>query len=74
MNDFDDDGQWYPGMIVAYVFLIFVLRLRKNPEKTQPGKLTLPGIEPGPAKWEATMLPLDYSAGRQIQIINILII
>ena len=35
----------------------------KTPEKPQPGKLTRPGIEPGPAMWEATMLPLDHSGG-----------
>ena len=33
----------------------------KTPEKPQPGKLTRSGIEPGPAGWETTMLPLDHS-------------
>ena len=36
----------------------------KPPKKPQPGKLTLPGIEPGPAGWEVMMLPLDYSGGQ----------
>ena len=35
----------------------------KPRKKTQPGKLTLPVIEPGPAGPEATMLPLDHSGG-----------
>ena len=33
----------------------------ENPrKKPQPGKLTRPGLEPGSARWEATMLPLDH--------------
>ena len=43
-------------------FLTFVLRLRENPEKkTSTRKLTRPGIEPGSAAWELTMLSLDHS-------------
>ena len=55
MNDFfyDDDGQWYPGMDGAYVFMIFILQL-KTPKKSQLGKLIRPGIETGPARWEAS--------------------
>ena len=30
-------------------------------KKLQPGKLTWPGIEHGPAAWEVKMLPLDHS-------------
>ena len=33
-------------------------------QKTQPGKLTRPGIKHVPAWWEATMLPLDHSGGQ----------
>ena len=32
-------------------------------EKPQPGKLTRPEIEPGPARWQASMLSLDLSGG-----------
>ena len=35
----------------------------KPPEKPQPGKLTQPGVEPRPTRWEATMLPLNHSGG-----------
>ena len=35
----------------------------KTREKPQPGQLTRPGIEPGPARWETTMLPLYHSGG-----------
>ena len=36
-----------------------VLLVRKNPGKrTHPGNLSRPGIEPGPAAWQARMLPL----------------
>ena len=48
-------------MVGAYVFLAFVLRFRKTPEKSQPGKLTRPGIEPGPPRCGVMMSPLDYS-------------
>ena len=34
-------------------------------KKSQPEKLTRPGIEHGPASWEATMLPLDQSGGQE---------
>ena len=47
-------------MVGTYVFLTFVLRLMKTPEKTQKGKPTRPAIEPGPARREATMLALDH--------------
>ena len=43
------DGQLYPGIYVAEVFPTLVLQFRKNPVKTQPGKLIRTGIEPGPA-------------------------
>ena len=69
---FDDDDQWYSGMNGAYVFPTFVLQFRENSGKNpQPGKLTRLGIESGSARWEATMLPLDHSDGRQIQTNNI---
>ena len=68
MNIFDDYYvQLYPEMVGAYVFLTFVLRLRK---KSQPGKLILPGIELGPARREATMLPLDHSSDRQKNVLR----
>ena len=38
MNDFWCDGQWYPGMVVAEIFLTYVLRLRKNPGQTSTRK------------------------------------
>ena len=44
-------------------FLDMCLRVEGKPRKSQPGKLTLSGIEPGAAGWEATMLLLDHSDG-----------
>ena len=38
----------------------------KPQKKPQPGKLTELGIEPGPARSEATVLPLDHSDGLKI--------
>ena len=53
---------------MGFKFSLYVLQLMKNlgkpPEKPQPEKPTRPGIEPGPARWEARMLPLDHSGGR----------
>ena len=44
------DGYMKTGDECDSNFLIFVLRLREKPaKKTLPGKLTRPGIEPGPA-------------------------
>ena len=45
-------------------FLTFVLWLRETPGKTSTRKLTRPGIEPGPAAWEVTILSLDDSGGQ----------
>ena len=56
----DYDGQWYPGMDGGLRFPDICLTVE---EKPQPGKLTRPGIEPGPGGWEAMMLPLEYSGG-----------
>ena len=36
---------------------------RKTPQRTSTPKLTRPGIEPGPAAWEVTMLSLYHSGG-----------
>ena len=57
-------GHWYPRIDGAYVFLTFVLQLRKPRKKPQSEKLTRQGIEPGPAESEATMSPLDHSGSR----------
>ena len=54
-----------PGDEWGLNFLVFVLQLRENPGKTSTRKLTQPGIEPGPAACEVTMLYLDHSAGPQ---------
>ena len=35
--------------------------------KPQPGKLTRPGINPGPARWEGMTLPCDHCGGRHVQ-------
>ena len=44
-------------------FTPFLLQLSKAPENLNQKKLTWPGIEPRPARWEATMLPLNHSSG-----------
>ena len=41
----------------------------ENPEKTHPGNLSRPGIEPGPAAREARMLP-PASQRRTINVYN----
>ena len=57
---YDYDGQWYrDGWGLSFSDICLTVE-EKNP---QPGKLTRPGIEPGPARWEATMLSLDHSGG-----------
>ena len=52
------------NFIALFVDIPLLFLLRKTPEKPQPGKLSRPGIDPGPAKWETTMLLLDHSGGQ----------
>ena len=40
-------------------------RWEKTPKKPHPGNLSRPGIEPGPAAWQARKLPLAPSGGLQ---------
>ena len=42
--------------------------VEEKPQKKQRGKLARPGVEPGTARWEATMLPLDHSGGTQCEM------
>ena len=58
---------WWPmvsgdglGLRFPYICLTVEEKPRKKP---QSGKLTWPGIKPGPTMWEATTLPLDQSGG-----------
>ena len=55
------DGHMIIGDQCGPNFLIFDLRLREKPGKYLNQETTWPGIEPGPAAWEITMLPLDHS-------------
>ena len=64
-NDFD--CQWYPEMDGGLSFPFICLTVE---EKLKPGKLTRLGIEPGPAKWEATMLLLDHSDGPRSSVLG----
>ena len=61
---------WWPmisgdrlGLRFSDICLTLEEKFRKNP---QQGKLTRPGIEPGPARWEATILPLDHSGDQRL--------
>ena len=57
-ND-DHCGQMIFGDLVGLKFPDICLRgEEKPPKKTSPRKLVRPGIEPGPAAWQARMLPL----------------
>ena len=49
----DIRGPWGPK-VSWHLFY----RWGKNPKKPHPGNLFRPGIEPGPAAWQARMLPL----------------
>ena len=55
----DDDGQMIFGDLGGLKFHDICLTGEgKNPKKPHPGNLSRPGIEPGPAAWQAQMLPL----------------
>ena len=49
----DSRGPWGPK-----ISWHFSDRWGKSPKKPHPGNLSRPGIEPGPATWQARMLPL----------------
>ena len=55
----DNDGQMIFGDLGALKLSDICLTGEENPEKKpHPGNLSRPGIEPGPAAWQARMLPL----------------
>ena len=57
-ND-DYDGQMiFRGPWGPKVSWHLSVRWGKTPKKPHPGNLSLPGIEPEPAAWQASMLPL----------------
>ena len=47
-------------------------RWGKTPKKPRPGNLSRPGIEPGPAAWQARMLPLAPQRWTFVYILNFL--
>ena len=49
----DIRGPWGPKVSWHLTY-----RWGKTPKKPHPGNLSRPGIEPGPAAWQARMLPL----------------
>ena len=50
-------------MISGYAWVLIILAVEdKTQKEPEPGKLIRPGIEPGPARLEAAMLPLAHSA------------
>ena len=71
MNDFL--WLWWPmisgdGWSLSFPDICLTVE-EKFRKKLQLGKLTRPGIEPGRARWEATMLPLDHSAAEDLLIL-----
>ena len=56
-------AKWYPGINVTQIFWHLSYSWGKTPGQTSTRKLARPGIEPGPAAWEVTALPLDHSGG-----------
>ena len=56
----DDRNEWYLMIMMANDIQGWM-----GPKFSwQPGKLTRMGIVPGPARWEAALLPLDHSGAR----------
>ena len=52
-------AKWYSGTLGGLKFPDICLTGEEKPrKKTSPGSLSRPGIEPGPAAWQARMLPL----------------
>ena len=51
-------AKWYSGTLGPKVSWHLTYRWGKTPKKPHPGNLSRPGIEPGPAAWQARMIPL----------------
>ena len=51
-------AKWYSGTLGPKLPDICLTGEEKPREKPHPGNLSRPGIEPGPAAWQARMLPL----------------
>ena len=52
------------GDLVGLSFPDICLMVEEKPQKKpQPGNLTWLGIEPGPTRWDATMLPFNHGGG-----------
>ena len=51
-------AEWYSGTLRPKASWHLSYRWGKTPKKSRPGNLSRPGIEPGPAAWQARMLPL----------------
>ena len=54
----DNDGQMIFGNLGGLKLPDMSYRGGKTPKKPHPGNFYRPGIEPGPAAWQARMLPL----------------
>ena len=50
-------AKWYSGILGPKAFWHLSYRWGKTPKKPHPGNLSRPGIESGPAAWQARMLP-----------------
>ena len=51
-------AKWYSGTLGPKVSWHLSYRWGKTPKKPHPGNLSRPGIEPGPAAWQARMVPI----------------
>ena len=57
-------AKWYSGTLGGLKFPDICLTAEEKPRKEpHPGNLSRPGIEPGPAAWQARMLPLAPQRG-----------
>ena len=50
-------AKWYSGILGPKASWHLSYGWGKTPKKPHPGNLSRPGIEPGPAAWQARMLP-----------------
>ena len=58
MIDDDNDGRMIFGYLGGLKLPDIRFTGEENPGKPHPGNLSRPGIEPGPAAWQARMLQL----------------
>ena len=64
--------KWYSGTLGPKASWHLSYRWGKTPKKPHPGNLSQSGIEPGPAAWQARMLPLVPQRWTRVMVVMVM--